>query len=41
MEITAVLKALLPRVSRFELGKTDRVINNVMRGLSKVEVSVH
>ena len=40
MEITALFRALLARVSRFELGKTRRVINNVMRGLSKVEVSV-
>jgi cytochrome P450 len=40
MEITALLKALIRRVRRFELGSTQRVINNVMRGLSKVEVQV-
>jgi cytochrome P450 len=39
MEINALLKALLRRVQRFELGETRRVINNVMRGLSKVEVT--
>ncbi len=41
MEITALLKALVKRVRRFELGQTERVINNVMRGLSKVEVTVN
>jgi cytochrome P450 len=41
MEITALLKALARRVARFELGETRRVINNVMRGLSRVEVTVH
>jgi hypothetical protein len=38
---TALLTALIKRVERFELGKTERVINNVMRGFSKVEVTVH
>jgi hypothetical protein len=28
-------------VSRFELGESKRVINNVMRGLSQLEVTVH
>jgi cytochrome P450 len=41
MEISALLTALIKRVKRFELGKTERVINNVMHGLSKVEVTVH
>ncbi len=41
MEITALLRALLKRVERFELGSTARVINNVMRGFSKVEVTIH
>jgi cytochrome P450 len=41
MEITALFKALLKRVRRFELGATQRVINNVMHGLSKLEVTVH
>jgi cytochrome P450 len=41
MEITALLRALLKRVRRFELGTTRRVVNNVMRGFSKVEVTVH
>jgi cytochrome P450 len=41
MEITALLRALLTRVKRFELGSTERVIHNVMRGFSKMEVTVH
>ena len=41
MEITALLRALLKHVKRFELGGTKRVINNVMRGFSSVEVTVH
>jgi cytochrome P450 len=41
MEISALLTALIKRVKRFELGKTERVINNVMHGLSKIEVTVH
>jgi cytochrome P450 len=41
MEITALLRALIRRVNRLELGATTRVVNNVMRGLSKVEVTVH
>jgi cytochrome P450 len=40
MEITALLKALIKRVRRFELGATRRVINNVMHGFDKVEVTV-
>ena len=41
MEITALLRALLQRVRRFELGTTRRLVNNILRGLSKVEVTVH
>jgi cytochrome P450 len=41
MEIAAILGALLKRVSCFELGESKRVINNVMRGLSQLEVAVH
>ncbi len=41
MEIAALLRALVKRVTRFELGETRRVVNNVMRGLSKVEITVH
>jgi cytochrome P450 len=40
MEISALLRALIKRVRRFELGATRRVINNVMRGFDKVEVTV-
>jgi cytochrome P450 len=41
MEITAILRALLKRVTRFELGATRRVINNSMHGFSRMEVTVH
>jgi cytochrome P450 len=41
MEITALLKALLARVERFELGNSERVINNMLRGFAKLEVSVN
>ena len=41
MEIRALLAALAKRVKRFELGKTERVLNNVLRGLAKCEVTVH
>ncbi len=41
MEIRALLTALAKRVKRFELGKTERILNNVLRGLSKCEVRVH
>jgi cytochrome P450 len=41
MEITALLRALRKRVRRFELGTTQRLVNNILRGLSKVEVTVH
>jgi cytochrome P450 len=40
MEISALLRALIRRVRRFELGATRRVINNVMRGFDRVEVTV-
>jgi cytochrome P450 len=41
MEITALLRALLKRVKRFELGETERVVNNVMHGLSRLDITVH
>lgn len=41
LEIRALLLALLKRVKHFELGKTERAVNNVLRGYSKVEVTVH
>jgi cytochrome P450 len=40
MEIRALLTALAKRVKRFELGTTERILNNVLRGLSKCEVRV-
>jgi cytochrome P450 len=41
MEIRALLLALAKRVKRFELHKTGRIANNILRGLSKCEVTVH
>ena len=34
MEMRALLDALIPRVQRFELGATERKLNNVIRGLN-------
>jgi cytochrome P450 len=34
MEMRALLHALIPRVERFELGVTERKLNNVIRGLA-------
>jgi cytochrome P450 len=41
LEMRALLAALAKRVKRFELGATERCLNNVLRGLSKCEVTVH
>jgi cytochrome P450 len=41
LEIRALLAALAKRVRRFELGATERCLNNVLRGLSRCEVTVH
>lgn len=42
LEISCLLKALLPRVSRFELaGEPRHGINNVLRGLASLPVRVH
>lgn len=41
LEISALLAALIKRVTRFELGQTRRVIHNMMRGLAEVQVTVH
>ena len=41
LEIAAVLGALAKRVKRFELGRTERAVNNVLRGLRTLEVTVH
>ena len=41
MEMRMLLTALASRVKRFEVGETQRVMNNVLRGLSKCIVTVH
>jgi cytochrome P450 len=41
LEIRALLTALAKRVTRFEVGRTDRAVNNVLRGLKRCEVTVH
>ncbi len=41
MEIAAVLGALAKRVERFEIRECRRLVHNVMRGLSRLEVVVH
>jgi cytochrome P450 len=38
LEMRALLKALVQRVERFELGETERAVNNVLRGFRKLEV---
>lgn len=41
LEITALVQALLPRVSRFELLGARRARNNVLRGYEQLQVRVH
>jgi cytochrome P450 len=41
MEIRALLAALAKRVERFELGATERAMNNVLRGFAHLEITVH
>jgi cytochrome P450 len=40
MEMKALLGALVPRVRRFELGETERALNNMLRGLQRLDVTV-
>jgi cytochrome P450 len=40
LEMRALLKALVQRVERFELGETERAVNNVLRGFRRLEVTV-
>ncbi len=40
LELRAVLAALARRVERIELGKTERALNNVLRGFKRLEVTV-
>lgn len=41
MEISALLTALAKRVDRIELHSSERLLNNVLRGYSRMDVSVH
>jgi cytochrome P450 len=40
IEMRALLEALLPRVSRFELLKAEPALNNTLRGLGTCRVRV-
>jgi cytochrome P450 len=41
MEISALLSALVKRVRRFDLGSSERQLNNVLRGFRRLEVTVN
>lgn len=41
LEITALVQALLPRISRFELVDAKRARNNLLRGFESLKVRVH
>jgi cytochrome P450 len=41
IEIQALLKALVKRVERFEIVAAERGLNNVLRGLKRLEIAVH
>lgn len=41
MELKAILAALADRVERFEVRTMERAVNNVLRGISRLEVTVH
>ncbi|WP_431236194.1 cytochrome P450 (plasmid) [Mycolicibacterium psychrotolerans] len=40
LEIKTLLDLLIPRVSRFEVLSSERLVNNLLRGFSKLEVRV-
>ncbi len=40
MEVKALLTALVPRVERFELGTMERALNNMLRGIKRLDVVV-
>ena len=40
LEMRAILEALLPRVERFEIVAREPALNNVLRGLGRLEVTV-
>lgn len=39
LEVESLIKALLPRVSRFEIGKPIRALNNTLRGFASLPVA--
>jgi cytochrome P450 len=41
LEITALMKAFVRRVERFEIGQPTWAVNNVLRGFSHLPVTVH
>jgi cytochrome P450 len=40
LEARAVLTALAKRVQRFELGEREPLMNNILHGLTRLEVTV-
>ncbi len=41
LEINALLTALIPRVERFEVHHSERVLNNILRGFKTLKVTAH
>lgn len=41
MELRALLNALLPRVARFEINSMERLANNMLRQIKRLDVTVH
>lgn len=41
LEINALLTALLPRVERWEVHDSERVLNNILRGYTSLKVTAH
>jgi cytochrome P450 len=41
MEISALFTALAKRVERIELHRAERCLNNVLRGHTRLDVTVH
>jgi cytochrome P450 len=40
LEMTALFTALARRVRRFAVGTADRALNNVLRGFTRLEITV-
>jgi cytochrome P450 len=41
IEMRELFKALLERVERFEIGESERIVNNALQGFSRLEIRVH